>query len=589
MSTPPSSTPISVDYTSKDYYSLREELINRVQVRVPDWTGEDPADFGIALVEAFAYLGDLISYYIDRNANESFLSTATQRSSILNIAQSYGYVPSGYGRAFTTLELSNSSASAITLPAGSVFYGDIVIEDTVQKVYFTTEADVTVPEKIGAVNGVETITAQEGLPVDLVTTAANEYGEQIGTSTGLPNMVLELGESPVAEDSIEIYVQDGSSYSKWTQVTHLIDYGPNDQVFEITMNEDSIVLIYFGDGVSGLIPTKFSDIRATYIVGGGNLGNVDLDTITTIYHVPGLSESELIALQSQITVKNLEPAVGGTDPETLDQIRNAAPLTLRANNRAVTLQDYADLALRVNSVGKANATASVWNSVTVYIAPSRNSVNIELAPGYDDNGDPSPEYTSLKENVEDDLENKILLGTTVTVSPPTYVDASVTIRYTKLPQYTAAQVEKSIKATFLTEFGYINQFFESTIYPQDIEFVIQQIPGVKTSRVTFLYRTGIALTAATASGTAITYTSGTTAHGLSVGSTVTITGFSPSGYNVTAATVTAADTPTTFRVASTQSAGSATGTGAFTGYSTLIGRPNEIFRFQNANLTVSEL
>ena len=172
--------------------------------------------------------------------------------------------------------------------------------------------------------------------------------------------------------------------------------------------------------------------------------------------------------------------------------------------------------------------------------------------------------------------------------PPTYVDASVTIRYTKLSQYTTAQVEKAIKATFLKEFGYINQFFESTIYPQDVEFVIQQIPGVKTSRVTFLHRTGVSLTAAVASGTAITYTSGTTAHGLSVGSTVTITGFSPSGYNVTAAVVTAVTT-TTFSVASTQSAGSATGTGAFTAYSTLLGLPNELFRFQNANLTVSAL
>jgi len=588
VSTPPSSTPISVDYTSKDYYSLREELISRVQLRVPDWTGEDPADFGIALIEAFAYLGDLITYYIDRNANESFLSTATQRSSILNIAQSYGYIPAGYGRAFTTLQFFNSSANAITLPAGSVFYGDIVIEDTVQKVYFTTDSEVTIPAKVGAVNGVETITAQEGMPVSLVAINTNEYGEQVGTSTGLPNMVFELGETPVAENSIEVYVQDGDAYSKWTQVKHLIDYGPNDQVFEISMDADSIVSIYFGDGVSGLIPTKFSDIRANYIVGGGNLGNVDSSTIDTIYHVPSLSEGELISLQSQVAVTNTDAALGGTDPETLDQIRNAAPLTLRANNRAVTLQDYADLALGVSDVGKANATASIWNSVTVYVAPLRNSVNIELAPGYDEAGALSPAFLNTKEDVESYLEDKVLLGTTVTVSPPSYVDASLTIRYTKLPQYTTAQVEKSIKAKFLTEFGYINQFFESTIYPQDVEFVIQQIPGVKTSRVTSLYRTGVPLTTATASGTAITYSSGTKAHGLSVGSTVTVTGFSPAGYNVTAAVVTAVTT-TTFNVASTQSSGSATGTGAFTAYSTLIGSPNEIFRFLASNLTVSAL
>lgn len=589
MSTPVSPTPVSVDYTSKDYYALREDLIARIKDRVPDWTGEDPADFGIALVETFAYLGDLINYYIDRNANESFLPTATQRSSVLNIAQSYGYTPSGYNRAFTTLQLSNSYSSAITLPAGSVFYGDIVIEDTVQKIYFTTDSDVQVPAKAGSVNGVNTITAQEGLPIALVATGANEYGEQIGTSSGTPNMVFELGEVPVVDDSIEIYVQDGEAYSKWTKVQHIVDYGPNDQVFEVSSDENDVVVVYFGDGVSGLIPTRFSDVRATYTVGGGTRGNVDQGSIDTIYYVPALSEGELIALQSRITVTNTEVAIGGSDPETLNQIRKAAPLILRANNRAVTLQDYADLALAVSDVAKANATASVWNSVTVYIAPTRTDAVVELAPLYDSAGDTTIEYDGLKANVEDYLADKILLGTTVTVSPPSYVDASLTIRYTKLPQYTTAQIEKSIRAKLLSEFGYSNMFFEETIYPQDVEFVIQQVPGVKTARVTFLYRTGVALSAATATGTAITYTSGTTAHGLSVGSTVTVTGFGTAGYNVTAAAVTAVADATHFSIASTQSAGSATGTGAFTAYSTLIGNPNEIFRFQDSSLTVSAL
>ena len=89
--------PVSVDYTSRDYYSLREALLERVRERVrertrrdnvgKEWTGEDPADFGVALVEAFAYMGDMLSYYIDRVANESYLPTATQRQNILNIAQ----------------------------------------------------------------------------------------------------------------------------------------------------------------------------------------------------------------------------------------------------------------------------------------------------------------------------------------------------------------------------------------------------------------------------------------------------------------------------------------------------------------------
>ena len=89
MTSAASSIPISVDYTSKDFYSIREDLIARVKARIPDWTGEDAADFGVALIEAFAYLGDLMAYYIDRTANEAFIGTATQRRSVLNLAQTF--------------------------------------------------------------------------------------------------------------------------------------------------------------------------------------------------------------------------------------------------------------------------------------------------------------------------------------------------------------------------------------------------------------------------------------------------------------------------------------------------------------------
>ena len=89
-------TPLSIDYTNRDFYSLREELIARVKERVPEWYGTDSSDFGVALVEAFAYMGDVISYYTDRVAHESNILTASQRSSIINLAKTYGYNPAGY-------------------------------------------------------------------------------------------------------------------------------------------------------------------------------------------------------------------------------------------------------------------------------------------------------------------------------------------------------------------------------------------------------------------------------------------------------------------------------------------------------------
>jgi len=482
--TPVSNIPISVDYTSKDYYVLRDELIARVQDRIPDWTASDPSDFGVALIEAFAYMGDLISYYIDRNANESLITTATQRDSVINIAQTYGYIPAGYRQAFTLLTFSNTSANTVSIPAGTVISGDVVSGDTVNTVYFTTDVDITVAAQVGETPGTEDVSALEGRYVTIVSDNANTYGELIGTSTGLPNMSFELGEVPSVDGTTELYVQDGDVYSKWTQVQHLLDNGPTDLVYQVNTDADNNVLITFGDGVSGVIPTIHSEIRANYMVGGGLIGNVPSDTLVDIVYVPGLSTNQTTALQSIVTVTNADPAIGGSDPETTNQIRVSAPASLRAANRAVTLQDYADLSISVSGVGKANAFAEVWTSVTVYIAPSRSSIDSDLAPGLDDLGAPTLEYDRLKEDVETFLSDKILLGTTVTIQPPTYVDLIITLQYAKLDQYTTAEVELSLKQALLTSFGYNGMDFQDTIYPQDIEFALNQVPGVKTVKVT---------------------------------------------------------------------------------------------------------
>lgn len=485
--TPVSNIPISVDYTGRDYYSLREELIARVQERIPEWTASDPADFGVALVEAFAYMSDIMSFYVDRTANEAYLSTATQRDSILSIAQNYGYTPAGYRQATVDVTFTNTSESAVTIPAGTVLSGIVSSGDIVNTVYFTTNAEAILDPQVDDVPGSDTVSASEGRSVILVSDNANTYGELIGTSTGLPSMTFKLGETPVVDNSVELYVQDGDIYSKWTQVQHILDFGPTDFVYSVFLNEDNTVTITFGDGVSGVIPTIYSEIRAKYTVGGGTIGNIVVDTLDTIEYVEGLSEGQITALQASVTLTNSTAGLGGSDPESNDLIRIAAPASLRAGNRAVTLKDYADLSLSVSGIGKANATAAVWTSVTVYIAPSRTALDTDIAPGLDDNGDPTSEYTNLKTNVETFLEDKLLIGTTVTIQPPTYVDAVISIQYTKLDQYTVAEVEQNIKTALTTGFGYTNMRFEDTIYPQDIEYVLQQAPGIKTVKVVALH------------------------------------------------------------------------------------------------------
>lgn len=479
--------PVSVNYTGRDFYAIRNQLITRIQDRIPEWTGSDPADFGVALVEAFSYMGDMLSYYIDRTANETSILTATQRANILNLAQTYGYTPSGYRQAYVDLTFTNSSSTDVTIPAGTVVSGQVVTSDTVKDVYFTLLADALVTAESSY-----SMTATEGLLVSRVVPDADAtYGELIGTSTGQPSMSFELGETPVVDGSVSVFIQDGDRFSKWEEVPHLPDYGTLSQVYKLTSDENNVVSVNFGDGISGTIPVIHSQIRAMYTVGGGVLGNVAAGVIDTLHYVPGLSESQTTALGNVITVTNTSAALGGSDPETNDQIRSAAPSALRASNRAVTLQDFKDLALTVSGVGKAQATASVWSAVTLYISPSRGTTDTDPQPGLDDAGNPTAEFDTIQADVETFLQDRILLGTTVTVLPPTYVDCVIALSYVRKPQYTEAEVEASLKLALLNIFGYNGMEFKDTIYPQDIEYALSQsVNGVKTVKVTVLDRVG---------------------------------------------------------------------------------------------------
>jgi hypothetical protein len=80
-----------IDYLTKDYAGFRQGMLDQIPLLFPRWTDRGEADFGVVLIELFAYVADILSYYQDRVANESFLSTATQRRSVNELLRLIGY------------------------------------------------------------------------------------------------------------------------------------------------------------------------------------------------------------------------------------------------------------------------------------------------------------------------------------------------------------------------------------------------------------------------------------------------------------------------------------------------------------------
>ena len=331
-----------VDYTTRDFVSIKDDLLNVVAPDLfPDWTSRDDSDFGVMLVELFAYIGDILNFYIDRSANEAFLSTASQRSSLLEIAHMLDYTPDPVQAATSQITFVNTSSASVTIPAGTQIATSSIVNGSTSQVVFETDSDLTIPY-VSPYTGV--VSATHG-----VTYADKNFG----VSTGKSGQVVKIPGTPVLPDSVLVTIA-GTSYQK---VTRLIDYASSDAVFEIQTDEYENSYIIFGDGVTGRVPPA-QDIIVTYRLGGGRVGNVSAGALKTI-----------LSSISGVSISTNSAATGGTEAESNDSIRRSIPFSFRAINRAVSLNDYASLAIQYPNVGKAIATGDGYNSITLYTAP----------------------------------------------------------------------------------------------------------------------------------------------------------------------------------------------------------------------------
>ena len=174
-----------VDYTSRDYISISNDLISLARQFNPEWTSTNPADMGVTLLELFAYLGDLLNFYIDRAANEGFLATASQRESILQIAGILGYTSSPMSPSSTTLTFTNTTGSSITVPALTQVASTAIVNGANTQITFETDNDVTI-----SANSSNTVTATQGTTIN--------PSEGLGTSTGLASQIFRLKNQPVS-------------------------------------------------------------------------------------------------------------------------------------------------------------------------------------------------------------------------------------------------------------------------------------------------------------------------------------------------------------------------------------------------------
>lgn len=455
----------SIDYTSRDFEGLRQSLLDYAAQAFPEWSPGSEGDFGVLLLEMLAYVGDVNAYYVDRAQREAHLGTASQRGSVLQIANLLGYVPSNGTPATgsVTLETAEDGTPA-SVPAGTRLATDYV-PDIDGQIIFETNEEVVVPGGGGTV----TVTVTEG---------ETKTEDSVGESDGLPDQGFQLASPNVYDGTVRIYVAD----EEWTEVGNLLDAEPESKVFQARVDQNGYTWIYFGDGLNGAVPALGLRISGTYRVGYGGKGNVEAGRVVGIY------DSTLTGVTIQTDPTNntrstSSAMIGGSDPESTEVIRLNAPRAFQTRQRAITLEDYENFALAVPGVAKAKAICGTFSSVTLYIVGPNGS-----APSQD-----------LLDRVTEELGRRTLANVSVTVGSTQFIPINVgseidPVTVEVWPNFSRSAVERSAEQALESYLAFTNNNPGARLNVSDIYKVLMTVEGVRYVDIPVMARSDAAQT-----------------------------------------------------------------------------------------------
>ncbi len=458
-----------IDYMARDYESFKQAMIDLIPHKLPNWTERSEADFGIVLIELFAYMGDILSYYQDRIVNESFLATAQERRSVIQHLRLIGYElePASAASAMLTLSFSvdNNRTEIIAIDRGDQFSTksskeqSSVLFEYVDSTPLVIDLSNLIPDS----GGPGRKTFQSGQPLEDGTNAPfvpvkegqTIKKEIVGNPDGSPNQVFQLAQPKLLRDSLQLKVGG----EQWELRDNLLYSRSTDSHYSIQIDENDMSRIYFGDNIYGQAPEKGNRIVATYRVGGGIHGNVARDAITIIANA-----SQLQTLAAQVT--NAEAATGGAERESIEHAVRFAPTVFKSRERAVTVEDYVTLAKKFNGVAKAKAEAAGWNYVDLYIAPSGGGIATDLFKA------------DLLAHFEDFRMMTTLIRIKDPIDAPVYITAEVNVKSYYFQKDVQYQIEEAIREEVLNfdtlDFGqpvYLSKVYEAIENIEGVEFV----------------------------------------------------------------------------------------------------------------------
>lgn len=439
-------------YTKRDYEAARQEGISKIpELSGGQWSDLNATDPGIIILDYVHALVDMINYYQDHQALETFMTTAKERANIFRIAKQLSY----------EIRSAKGAKCNVTF-VSSLLYDHIIkipkhtLLRTPEGIPWLTSEDAFLPKGEGEV----TVNCYQG-----------EYFEEKYVGTGISrhsnverpeNQSYHLSSVTIDMDSISIVDNLGVT---WNRVDYMAFADKNEKAYQLELNPDNSISIMFGDGNRGYIPTKTDELTIGYVYTEAEKGRASANSIIEL-ETPILDEGVYV----DFTVYNKEASNGGYSAQSSREIRETAPGAIKAQNRAVTLSDFENLAKLVEGVLDAKAyDINIKPDLCLY-----HEVKVLVTPEESYN---SPE--TLSQTVYDYLSQRMIPPTNLQVLIPSdvYIDISIEVKKldNKSEKSLEYEIQETVKNYFSSRYGMIGEDF----YPADLAAHISRIDNVR--------------------------------------------------------------------------------------------------------------
>ena len=378
------------------------------------------------LLDVLSYNTQYNAYYLNMVANEMFLDSATQRSSVVSQAKVLNYTPKSAIAPTATVNVivNNVGVSSLTLPA-YLNFGSSAINGVNYTFVNPDSYTVNVVGNTATFNNVE---IKQGVPAT--------YNFTVDSSTN-PTYTFEIPDASIDTTTIKVLVQQSSSnssYDIFKPATNYLTLDGSSKVYFLQESLNGNYQIYFGDGILGQQLNDGNIVRVSYLSTEGTSG-AGANSFVLMNTVSGYAPS---------AVNSVTPATQGGDKESIDSIKFQAPKAYAAQGRAVSKNDYIT-AIQQNSLGISFDAVNVWggeeNNPPVY---GQVFVSLKPAGAY-----------NLTETQKQRIISEVIKPISVLTVTPTIVDPDYTYIRLVLNVYydpsktslTSTQIENGVKTS----------------------------------------------------------------------------------------------------------------------------------------------